>query len=774
MGRATSEKLLINCPAALLCLAIAAGSALAEDELSTPNLFDNPSFEGTDADGRPTGWIMRIADGLSWAVDREIKHDGRQSLRITGENVKEKFVGLRHAAPLRLKRNRMYEVSGWAKGKDLSFTTGGGGGNALWFHIYAGKTQRLGDFSLGVEKGTYDWKQFSRRYTTTASVTLVPVGPSGVNGTLWLDELVIREVEVIPERPSVGARELVAHYKEVLQSSGGKLTLLFAPPTKKILRKMMSDEGVISSGTHTRVSLARNEHEGVQIIAAALWGDLGGVDVSTSSVLSKETGAAATGLNVSWNPVGYVGFSDGERLVSDPWPDVLLPAGEFNVREGELQPIWVDVHADETAVAGDYEVIVSVKAANSPDPVPARIDIHVYDFAIPKRNSLPTAFGARLSSTRNLLYEHRLMPRRIAAHLEGFHDYEAGVSKPFREFADVRPLVEKGLEDHLAKGGTMFAMDIPYFRGCFAGGTHSAGAHGDFNLVYNKERADYIVRYHREFAQFLREKDLLGNAYEYLWDEPTPARFENVRTIRELIRQADPEIRCMMAGTLHEELAGVIDIWVPITDNWDENQELAAKLRERGDEMWWYITGGPELPYASFSRIDPEFDLLGARLLLWMVWKHRIQGFLYWTTDWWIGSTEQSPWHGPLNRIGKTTDCWWYKGTGPYPPGDGYLTYPMPGSDNRGAALSTIRLEAIRDGLEDREYFVLLEETIEAAKDNSTLSEEVAEARELLPVPTDIVESLTKYTDSDALLRAHRDTVARSIEALGQSEGAGK
>ena len=40
-----------------------------------------------------------------------------------------------------------------------------------------------------------------------------------------------------------------------------------------------------------------------------------------------------------------------------------------------------------------------------------------------------------------------------------------------------------------------------------------------------------------------------------------------------------------------------------------------------------------------------------------MVWKHRMDGFLYWTTDWWVGRTEESPWHGPFKRIGKTTAC---------------------------------------------------------------------------------------------------------------------
>ena len=52
------------------------------------------------------------------------------------------------------------------------------------------------------------------------------------------------------------------------------------------------------------------------------------------------------------------------------------------------------------------------------------------------------------------------------------------------------------------------------------------------------------------------------------------------------------------------------------------------------------------------------------------------------------------------------------------------------------------------------------------------LDEEVARARELLEVPTDVVESLTKYTDSDGLVRGHRDAVARSIETLSRSKGA--
>lgn len=714
---------------------------------------------------------MPVCGGLSSSVDRQTKHRGKRSIRVTGRNVSARFIGLRYGSSIHLKRNRVYEISGWARAENLTFTTGEKRGQVLWFHQYAGKTQRLSDWCFIVDGGSYGWKRFSRTFKTAVSADLVPAAPIGLNGTLWLDDLCLREVEVIPERPSVSSRELVAHYRDVLQSPDGKLALLFAPSTKKILRRMMPDDGVIYSGAHAGLSLARNEHEAVQLIIVPLRGDLSDVTISISPTTRKGTGAVADELKVRWNPVGYVGYCEGARVVSEPWPDVLLPHGKFSVREGELQPVWMDVYAGEGVGAGDYEASVTVKAANSPASVTARLNIHVYGFAIPKKSTLPTAFGARLPATQNMLYEHRLMLRRIFAHREGFYevDPEIGRSKPFREFADVRPIIEEAFKEHLVKGAAIFAMDMPYFRGCYAGAMYSAGAHGNFNLTYNEKQAEYVVRYYREFAQFLRGRGLLQNAFVYLWDEPTPARFKNVHAIRSLIRKADPDIRCMVDGGFNEDIIDDVDIWTITPKQYDQNRELAASFRRRGGKIWWYTCGVNDiLPYATFNPINPECDLISGRLLFWMVWQHHIEGFLYFTTDWWKGTTEKSPRFGPFMRIGNTTDCWWYKGPGASI-GDGCLVYPVPGSDNKSEVLPTIRLEAIRDGLEDREYFVLLEKAIEAAKGKLALKERRGQARELLKVPTDIVKDLTHFTRSDSLLRAHRDTIARAIESLNPS-----
>ena len=648
----TRARTSMTCFAAFGTALLAGCVAPRATQVASRNLFKNPSFEQLDEKRKPAGWILAAEDGLAWAADTTQKHSGGSSVKVTGAGVKPKFVGLRHGHPLRLERNRVYELSAWVKAENASFTTGGEGGNVLWFHRYVGKTQRIGDWPLHVPPGTYDWTRFSTRLTTKAPITLAPVGPS-----------------------------------------------------------------------------------------------------------------------VDWHPIGYLGLQEDDRIVSEPWPDILLPSGPFTAREGELQPIWVTVYAGPDTPSGDYETSVRIQASNSTDPVTATINVHVYDFALPKSSSLPTSFRASLPCTRDLLWSHRLMPGLLAAHVEGFHDHEANYKKGFTEFEQVRPIIEERLKDYLARGGSIFPVGQTYFRGCFAGGTHSIGAHGGFNLRYSGAIREYVLRYHREFAQFLREKGVFEKAFVYLWDEPAPSVYANVNAVRELVREAAPEFRCLVPGVFADEIYDAVDIWVPHLNDWAEHRDVAARAKADGKDVWWYTTSGPALPYPSFSRIDPDHDLIGARLTFWMVWQYRIDGFLYWTTDWWRGSTEKSPWFGTLRRVGNTTDCWWSKGTGVYPAGDGFLTYPVPGleSDDKTKALSTIRLEAIRDGLEEYEYFLLLRQLVDTVKVSGVADEAVAAAESLLDIPAQIFESPTEWRGDDALMRAHRDRVARAVEQLASA-----
>ena len=101
----------------------------------------------------------------------------------------------------------------------------------------------------------------------------------------------------------------------------------------------------------------------------------------------------------------------------------------------------------------------------------------------------------------------------------------------------------------------------------------------------------------------------------------------------------------------------------------------------------------PKYPYPTYHIDD---HLIGARILPWMQKDHDVEGTLYWSTTIYLKYDGQKyitrdPWQDPLAFPGAN--------------GDGYLLYPGPDGP-----VATIRLEAIRNGMEDYEYLWLLEQ----------------------------------------------------------------
>ena len=111
-----------------------------------------------------------------------------------------------------------------------------------------------------------------------------------------------------------------------------------------------------------------------------------------------------------------------------------------------------------------------------------------------------------------------------------------------------------------------------------------------------------------------------------------------------------------------------------------------------GENIWWYGCMNPKVPYPTYHLDD---DLITSRVLSWMQYDYGIEGNLYWVTnDYNVG---RDVWTNPEVE----TAC----------PGDGYLIYPGREYGINGP-ISTLRLESIREGNEDYEYFWLFEQKI--------------------------------------------------------------
>ncbi len=292
-------------------------------------------------------------------------------------------------------------------------------------------------------------------------------------------------------------------------------------------------------------------------------------------------------------------------------------------------------------------------------------------------------------------------------------------------------------------------------------------------LGYSEDTPQYqhaFRTYVQGLQEHLREKGWLDEAYVYWFDEPDPKDYEFVMNGFRKLKENAPDINRMLTEQIEPELAGGPNIWCPLTPAYD--YELAEERRAAGDMFWWYVCTGPKAPYATLFIDHPGTEL---RVWLWQTWENKVEGILIWQSNYWTSDvaypdTPQNPYEDPMG---------WVTGYGtpagtkqPWGNGDGRFIYPpeaaaggRPAEPVLEGPVDSIRWEMLRDGVEDYEYFVILERLFEARRDQIPLNERgIYEG--LLEVPDNISKSLTEFTKDPAPIEARRDAIARAIVEL--------
>ncbi|MBR5005571.1 MAG: DUF4091 domain-containing protein, partial [Clostridia bacterium] len=126
--------------------------------------------------------------------------------------------------------------------------------------------------------------------------------------------------------------------------------------------------------------------------------------------------------------------------------------------------------------------------------------------------------------------------------------------------------------------------------------------------------------------------------------------------------------------------------------------------QEGGDEVWWYVTRYPHDPEITLSIND---EAIKHRILFWQQKLYNVDGFLYYMVNDWEDSKN---WTKKYEQYASGTLVNTY--------GNGVLIYPggaLPeyvekyGSDGYPGPIGSLRLEDVRDGIEDYDYFTLLD-----------------------------------------------------------------
>jgi hypothetical protein len=253
-----------------------------------------------------------------------------------------------------------------------------------------------------------------------------------------------------------------------------------------------------------------------------------------------------------------------------------------------------------------------------------------------------------------------------------------------------------------------------------------------------------------------------SSLYHYSWDEYGPfskVHFDPATAKRyiEIVKAEIPGLKMMQTSLPVPPFDQWWNVWVPVMSEFRHmNPEV---LKKPGSEAWWYWVSDPR-PYPNFFLGYPVHE---SRMALMTGFKYHLKGVLYWciNREWPEngGKALDRPeveWAPKYNNIFTKKDN--------LESGQGNLVYPGP----EGRLWPSIRLENVRDGIEDFEYLAILERLAGEIRSGKRKEHQgrLAEIDALLAIPDEVVKSTAVWTRDPAILSSFRDKVASMIETI--------
>jgi len=407
-----------------------------------------------------------------------------------------------------------------------------------------------------------------------------------------------------------------------------------------------------------------------------------------------------------WYPDALIPFR--HPLTREPLQGARFQAIPFDLPAEETHAFWIDLHVPPDAAPGRYDGVLTIRLEGA-GPAPVPVALEVWDFALPQRPSMSSEFGS--PAERLPRYYRDLVKKGVISKEPDYAAIEEQCARLMQEHRLDAPPPNRLLAHDVQPDGA-FTLSDERIQGLRRWGEtyHISGIPLPRPQSKFKDPAaerEKIARWCRSWEKALEAAGLGDRvAYVYLLDEPNDEKaYDEVRRWGKAVREAGSRVKILVTEqTAPQEdgkwgdLYGAVDIWVPLFSLFDP--ETARKRQALGEQIW---------TYTALCQRDPtpwwhtDFPLAHYRVPAWIAWRHDMKGLLYWggLTHW---SHVEDPWTDPLT----------------YQPGDrtrpiekravyngeGLLAYPARDAGFDGIVAS-MRLKALRDGLEDFDYFAL-------------------------------------------------------------------
>ncbi len=211
---------------------------------------------------------------------------------------------------------------------------------------------------------------------------------------------------------------------------------------------------------------------------------------------------------------------------------------------------------------------------------------------------------------------------------------------------------------------------------------------GYYSEVGNKEIKDVVLK----IKSFTKKYNLTDMWLQHIADEPTSVNAKCYSDVAKQIKNIFPEIKIMEATNTREALGNSIDIWCPIINDFQENEQFFRSREKLGEQILVYTC---LVPGGKWLNRTLDMEKIRQVYFGWGGSKYNTLGYLHWGLNQYKANPfDQSVVKHPSPAASANNYL---------PAGDTHIIYP-----GVNGPLSSLRFESHRIGSEDFEILEIL------------------------------------------------------------------
>ncbi|MHA1791407.1 MAG: glycoside hydrolase domain-containing protein [Promethearchaeota archaeon] len=457
------------------------------------------------------------------------------------------------------------------------------------------------------------------------------------------------------------------------------------------------------------ISAAKGESESFQVVMKPINQKHFSIySLTFSGFKNEKTNETISADNFKAYRVRYI------EALSNLVPDMLEEFYPFVVSDGKNHPLWLTFHVPYNTSAGHYvgNVVLMVDNKTNPfdwnsNPIPVNITVNlkVYNFSLPRIPTLKSNFGISQGNEDDILSEfqsHRMMRWISSLPMPKCTLYQNG-SINTMDYNETDAIINKYHAFGTHSFGIYLYPTAVYLEkilppGMFiVNGVNYTAANYSVSQNFNVTMAEYFnlfetrmksIKYTDDFGDVHSWFDeLFINGHDEIDAKGDDVINDALSDYEWLKNGVNCTIPIMQTGGdgmgKRQDIQDKVDIWCFHTGGSEPN--YLSRWKSQGKEAWIYTTCGPRFPSPTLSTAVLATQ---ARAIGWQTFIYNYTHYLIWSVNTVYNA-----------RLGDAYQGW----------SGGRIMYNVPG----GFAITT-RMELIRDGFEDHDYFVLLNRSLEA------------------------------------------------------------